>query len=120
MKKQADVKHEKTVQDFVAEAKEKQALQAERQKSGTLMKRILELEKELEVLQALKGTKSHYKIVPAKDGGTEAVAVIVASDWHIYALSIKASPEPPVQAFFLVDSQIGKTIVAPIILTQDR
>jgi hypothetical protein len=40
--------------------------------------------------------------------------------YSAYSLSIKASPEPPVQAFFLIDSQIGKTIVAPIILTQDR
>lgn len=37
-----------------------------------------------------------------------------------YALSIKASPERPVQAFFLIDSRFGKTVVCPIILDHDR
>ena len=37
-----------------------------------------------------------------------------------YSLSIKASPESPRQAFFLVDRDFGKTVVAPIIVTHDR
>ena len=37
-----------------------------------------------------------------------------------YALSIKASPEPPRQAFLLIDKNVGKTSVTPIILTEDR
>ena len=31
-----------------------------------------------------------------------------------YAMSIKASPEPPQQAFYLVDSKRGKTCCSPI------
>lgn len=40
--------------------------------------------------------------------------------YNAYALRIKASPEPPQQAFFLVDSSVGKIMVTPIILTEDR
>jgi len=40
--------------------------------------------------------------------------------YNAYALSIKASPEPPRQAFFLIDRDAGKTVVAPIILNMDR
>ena len=40
--------------------------------------------------------------------------------YNAYALAIKASPEPPVQAFFLIDSKFGKTVVCPIILEHDR
>lgn len=40
--------------------------------------------------------------------------------YNAYALAIKASPEPPVQAFFLIDSRFGKTVVCPVILDHDR
>jgi hypothetical protein len=40
--------------------------------------------------------------------------------FNAFALSIKASPEPPVQAFFLIDSRHGKTVVCPVILDHDR
>lgn len=40
--------------------------------------------------------------------------------YNAFALSIKASPEPPRQAFFLIDRDVGKTIVTPIILDRDR
>jgi hypothetical protein len=40
--------------------------------------------------------------------------------YNAFALSIKASPERPQQAFFLIDRDCGKTVVAPIILTEDR
>lgn len=40
--------------------------------------------------------------------------------YSAYALSIKASPEPPRQAFFLIDREMGKTVVCPILLTNDR
>lgn len=40
--------------------------------------------------------------------------------YNAYALSIKASYEPARQAFFLVDKDDGKTIVAPIILEHDK
>lgn len=40
--------------------------------------------------------------------------------YNAYALSIKASYEPPRQAFFLVDSEDGKTVVAPIILEHEK
>lgn len=37
--------------------------------------------------------------------------------WNAFALSIKASYEPPKQALFLIDKRRFKTIVAPILLT---
>ena len=40
--------------------------------------------------------------------------------YSAYALRIKASYTPPQQAFFLIDRDCGKTIVAPIILVRDR
>lgn len=40
--------------------------------------------------------------------------------YNDFALAIKASPEPPVQAFFLIDSKFGKTVVCPVILDHDR
>jgi len=40
--------------------------------------------------------------------------------YNAYALSIKASPEPPRQVFFLIDRDVGKTVVCPIILDRDR
>lgn len=40
--------------------------------------------------------------------------------YNAFALSIKASPEPPVQTFFLIDAKFGKTVVCPIILGHDR
>jgi hypothetical protein len=40
--------------------------------------------------------------------------------YSAYALSIKAGFEPPQQAFFLIDKSAGKTVVAPIILKEDR
>lgn len=40
--------------------------------------------------------------------------------FNAFALRIKASPEPPTQAFFLIDRSVGKTVVCPIILTEDR
>lgn len=40
--------------------------------------------------------------------------------YNAYALSIKASYEPARQAFFLIDKDDGKTIVAPIILEHDK
>lgn len=40
--------------------------------------------------------------------------------YNAFALSIKASPEPPRQAFFLIDRDVGKTIVTPIILERER
>jgi hypothetical protein len=40
--------------------------------------------------------------------------------YNAFALAIKASPEPPQQAFFLIDKDYGKTVVCPIILTSDR
>lgn len=40
--------------------------------------------------------------------------------YNAYALSIKASYEPARQAFFLVDKDDGKTIVAPVILEHDK
>ena len=40
--------------------------------------------------------------------------------YSAYAQHIKASPEPPQQAFFLIDKDYGKTVSAPIILTGDK
>lgn len=40
--------------------------------------------------------------------------------YNAYALAIKASPEPPQQAFFLIDQNVGTTMFTPIILTEDR
>ena len=40
--------------------------------------------------------------------------------YNAYALSIKAAHEPARQAFFLIDSEDGKTVVAPIILEHDK
>lgn len=40
--------------------------------------------------------------------------------YSAFALSIKAGFEPPQQAFFLIDKTVGKTLVCPIILTEDR
>lgn len=40
--------------------------------------------------------------------------------YNAFALSIKASPETPRQAFFLIDKLDGKTVMAPIILTRNR
>jgi hypothetical protein len=40
--------------------------------------------------------------------------------YSAFALSIKAGYEPPQQAFFLIDKTVGKTLVCPIILTENR
>ena len=40
--------------------------------------------------------------------------------YNAFALRIKANYEPPRQAFFLIDETVGKTVVAPILLTEDR
>jgi hypothetical protein len=40
--------------------------------------------------------------------------------YNAFALSIKAGFEPPKQAFFLIDKSVGKTVVTPIILSEDR
>lgn len=40
--------------------------------------------------------------------------------FNAFALSIKADFEPPKQAFFLVDRDNGKTVVAPVILANDK
>lgn len=39
--------------------------------------------------------------------------------YNAFALSIKASPERPQQAFFIIDRRFGKTVTCPIILTDD-
>lgn len=72
-----------TASHLVDEARKAQALKEEKTKTSVLVRRIMQLEKEQAVLLALKKAKSFYKITPSKSVGSEAVAVMVASDWHI-------------------------------------
>lgn len=53
-----------------------------------------------------------------QDGGNFVVNGSLIG-YNAFALSIKATPERPTQAFFLIDSRFGKTIACPIILTDD-
>lgn len=47
------------------------------------MKRLHEMEEQLATIVEVKGTVSTYSIKPTKGEGGEAVAVVVASDWHV-------------------------------------
>ncbi len=51
------------------------------------------------------------------DGGNFICNGSLIGYWP-YAMSIKASPERPQQALFLINEKFGKTIVAPIIVTE--
>jgi hypothetical protein len=67
----------------VKEARLSASLSEEKRKTKILIERVVQLEKELGISQALKNSVTHYKIPVSKTEGTEAVAVMVASDWHI-------------------------------------
>lgn len=73
----------KTAQYLVEEARKAKAFKEEKQKTNVLLRRIIQLEKEQEAVLELKKSVSHYKISASKTSGGEAVAVVVASDWHI-------------------------------------
>lgn len=72
-----------TASYLVEEAKREQALKDEKSKTSVLIKRIMELEKREAAFLALKSAKAFYKIAKSCSTGGEAVAVMVASDWHI-------------------------------------
>lgn len=65
------------------EARARKLLSAEKGHVNDLTTRILTLEKEIEVLQALGRCPTHYKIESVRNDKSEATAVMVASDWHI-------------------------------------
>jgi len=81
--KKAKAVKPQTAQQIVNDARREQAYKDEKQKTGILIKRIMELEKRESMLLALKSAKAFYKISPSCSKGGEAVAVMVASDWHI-------------------------------------
>lgn len=81
--KKAKAVKPQTAQQLVQEAKSEQAFKDERKKTSVLIKRIIQLEREVEVLTALRRSVTHYKISPSSNTQSEAVAVMVASDWHI-------------------------------------
>lgn len=62
----------------------------------------------------------HQLLCGGWGGGGDYVVNGSLIGYNAYALRIGASPEPPQQAFFLIDEAVGKTVVCPIILTEDR
>ncbi len=62
----------------------------------------------------------HQFLAGGWGGGGDYVVNGSLVGYNAYALRIGASPEPPQQAFFLIDEKVGKTVVCPIILTEDR
>ncbi len=74
----------KTVAVNVAELRRKQDLRQERKQKRDLAKQVMKQEKELEAALQIVKYRADYKIpVPKKVEGSEAVAVALASDWHI-------------------------------------
>jgi len=64
-------------------ARTKKDVRSKQKSINQLTERIFTLEQEIEAMEGLKGSLTHYKIEPTKDVKSEAVAVMVASDWHI-------------------------------------
>jgi hypothetical protein len=62
----------------------------------------------------------HQFLAGGWGGGGDYVVNGSLVGYNAYALRIGASPEPPQQAFFLIDEKVGKTIVCPIVLVEDR
>ncbi len=69
------------------------------------------------VIRADLDVLGHYHQLKADGKWIENGSLI---GYNAFALSINAEPEAPQQAFFLIDRDLGKTLVAPIILVEDR
>ena len=74
----------KLAADTVAAKKKKRAVVADKKRVDSLVIENEKLEREIEAIKALSKNKSTsaFNIVPVEDT-TEAVAVVLASDWHI-------------------------------------
>lgn len=71
------------VDDRVRQLRARQNARREKKTSKELLQRVDKLEKELEASKHISSSRNYYKIEPISVGGSDAVAVAIASDWHI-------------------------------------
>jgi hypothetical protein len=74
-----------TVAGIVENTKQQKEVQQHRNESNQLVKKIIELEKDLKLLEAVKEYEPKRFVIPApvNKGKKEATAIIQWSDWHV-------------------------------------